>query len=66
MLALRGDRALSPFVSVFAGLRYVRLIADEDGVEGGVLDGQSYENLPIVSELTSEYFGLDVGAGWRF
>lgn len=53
-------------LSLFTNLRQVSLVADRGAVEGGVLDGVPYENEPYVSEITSKYFGIEVGAVLRF
>jgi hypothetical protein len=53
-------------VSLFTSLRRVSLVADRGAVEGGVLDGIPYENEPYVSEITSKYFGIEVGAVFTF
>ncbi len=52
-------------LDVFAGLRWVSLIA-EDGTEDGILDGQYYFGEEIVEEITSDYVGAEIGVSLQF
>jgi hypothetical protein len=65
-LTLRTSYTMWGRLSVLMGFRLVSLVADQGAVEGGVLDGIPYENEPFVSEITSKYFGIEVGAVLRF
>lgn len=53
-------------LSLLTSLRRVTLVADRGAVEGGILDGIRYEDEPYVSEITSKYSGIEVGAVLRF
>ena len=65
-LTFRAGYAIWDHMSLFTSIRQVSLVADQDAVEGGVIGGDHYENEPIVSEITSKYFGIEVGAVLRF
>ena len=66
ILTLNASYAIWDCLSLFTGIQRVSLVADEDGVEGGVYGGIRYENEPMVSEITSEYVGVEVGLVLRF
>jgi hypothetical protein len=53
-------------LSLFASIRQVSLVADRDGAQGGVIGDDHYEDEDIVSEITSNYFGLEAGVRLRF
>jgi hypothetical protein len=66
VLNFRADYVLMDHLSLSTGLRRVRLVADRDGIEGGGLGTMYNENAPIVSEITSEYSGVEIGASLEF
>ena len=65
-LTFKSSYAVWNCLSLFAGVRRVSLVADDDGVEGGVYGGIRYEDEPMVSEIMSKYSGIEVGAALRF
>jgi len=65
-LTVRADYDIWDYLSISTSLRRVSLVADDDGLQGGALPGDHYEDDPILSEITSKYFGVEVGAALRF
>lgn len=61
------DYDLMDNFSVFTAVRYGSMIADRNGKEGGVADGEyPYSDEPLVDEMTSRYFGVEVGINGMF
>jgi hypothetical protein len=51
---------------VYAGFRGTYLMANHDGTMSGTLDGVSYSNERLLREITSEYFGGELGVRTTF
>jgi hypothetical protein len=66
VITFKADRDLWGRLSLFASIRQVSLVADQDALESGVIGGDRYEDEDIVSEITSNYFGLEMGIRLRF
>ncbi len=58
---IKAGIALADAVWLYGGMRYVSLVADTNGKESGVSNGQTYYDAPIVGEITAEYAGFEGG-----
>jgi hypothetical protein len=65
-VTFKADYDLWGRLSLSASIRQVSLVADGDAVEDGVIGGDRYEDEDIVTEITSNYFGLEAGVRLRF
>jgi hypothetical protein len=57
---------IAPRLAVFTAVRDVSLVCDSNGVEGGILNGETYADEPIVREITADYTGLECGVRLLF